>query len=48
MIGRRKGYGAYLNKIYDGVLNFPENVAVIGDFANIKNEKKYSIYSKYY
>tara|TARA_B110000208_G_C11786014_1_gene435654 strand:+ start:271 stop:783 length:513 start_codon:yes stop_codon:yes gene_type:complete len=37
--GQRKGYGANLNKIYDGVLNFPENVHVTGDFGNIKNEK---------
>lgn len=36
---QRKGYGANLNKIHDGVLNFPKNVAVIVDFGNIKNSK---------
>ena len=38
-IGRRKCYGAYLNKIYDGVLDFPEKVNVRCDFGNIKKEK---------
>ena len=34
--------GVYLNNLYEGELKMPNNVAVIGDFGNIKNKENIS------